>query len=222
VSSSSSAAAADPLLEALQTVRTLAQSDAEYVTAITTLGKILANIIDHPMEEKYRTVKKSNAAFQKRLGGVPGGHDVMIAAGFVVETTNDTTSTATTASTTTASTTTTTTTNQAYVIHPSADAWPRLVATKAVIDDAVRAAQQQHHQQQQQQQRNIPSTGTTGNSNSGNNFSAGAVPRMDPMLQGLVHVRLGLFHFFALLFVSLLMFHLHFSTVNFVLFSSLC
>ena len=36
------------------------------------------------MEEKYRSVKRSNAAFHRRLGGVPGGHELMLAAGFDV------------------------------------------------------------------------------------------------------------------------------------------
>lgn len=37
------------------------------------------------MEEKYRKVKKNNAAFQRRLGGLSGGDAAMKAAGFVVE-----------------------------------------------------------------------------------------------------------------------------------------
>ena len=38
------------------------------------------------MEEKYRTIKKSNPAFTKRLGGLPGGNDLMLASGFTIET----------------------------------------------------------------------------------------------------------------------------------------
>jgi hypothetical protein len=71
------------------------------------------------MEEKYRSVKKQNAAFQRRLGGLTGGDAAMLAAGFVVEGQGA---------------------DESYVLHASADAWPKLVATKARVEAAVREA----------------------------------------------------------------------------------
>mmetsp|Transcript_38756 Transcript_38756/g.51063 ORF Transcript_38756/g.51063 Transcript_38756/m.51063 type:complete len:428 (-) Transcript_38756:224-1507(-) len=50
--------------------------------ALSTLSKIIQNIIDNPMEDKYRSIKRSNAAFQKKIGSIPGGEAIMIAMGF--------------------------------------------------------------------------------------------------------------------------------------------
>lgn len=37
------------------------------------------------MEEKYRSIKKSNQTFSKRLGSLQGGHDLLLASGFTIE-----------------------------------------------------------------------------------------------------------------------------------------
>jgi len=97
---------ASPLASALMTLRTSNSNDV-YRTALTTADKLLKNIVSHPMEEKYRTIKKSNPAFNKRLGGVTGGEAFLLASGFTIETTEG---------------------NEVYVLRPSAQAWPRLVA----------------------------------------------------------------------------------------------
>eukprot|EP00751_Fragilariopsis_kerguelensis_P018582 CAMPEP_0170837758 /NCGR_PEP_ID=MMETSP0734-20130129/2938_1 /TAXON_ID=186038 /ORGANISM="Fragilariopsis kerguelensis, Strain L26-C5" /LENGTH=198 /DNA_ID=CAMNT_0011204967 /DNA_START=886 /DNA_END=1479 /DNA_ORIENTATION=- len=60
-----------------------------YTTGVAILGKILKNITDHPLEEKYQKVKKQNPAFRKRLGGLVGGHECMVATGFVIVENND-------------------------------------------------------------------------------------------------------------------------------------
>lgn len=60
-----------------------------YTTALVTAHKLLGNIVDHPMEERYRRVKVSNPAFARRLGDVPGGRDLVLSAGFVFEDEND-------------------------------------------------------------------------------------------------------------------------------------
>ena len=78
------ATASDPLRTAFNTLRA-SNPPQTYMTAVTTLEKILSNIITNPLEEKYRRVKKQNAAFQKRLGGLTGGDDAMKAAGFVTQ-----------------------------------------------------------------------------------------------------------------------------------------
>ena len=97
---------ASPVSAALTTLRTSNSNDV-YRTALSTADKLLNNIISHPMEEKYRTIKKSNPAFNKRLGGVSGGEALLLASGFTIETVDG---------------------NEVYVLRPSAQAWPKLVA----------------------------------------------------------------------------------------------
>jgi hypothetical protein len=87
-----------------------------YKTALSTASKLLNNIIQNPMEEKYRSIKKSNAAFNKRLGGVNGGEALLLSAGFVIE-------------------------GDVFVLRPSEDAWPKLVEAGDVIGKALREAE---------------------------------------------------------------------------------
>jgi hypothetical protein len=116
---SPAASGGDPLQTALTNLRS-SNSPEAFLTAVSTLDKILSNITAHPMEQKYQKVKKDNAAFQRRLGGLRGGHDAMLAVGFTVISTDG---------------------DEFYVIHPSPEAWPRLVSSKEVIAHAVRDAQ---------------------------------------------------------------------------------
>lgn len=51
-------------------------------TAINTMLKVTSNIINHPIEDKYRKVPTSNATFNSKLGSVPGGRELMAAIGF--------------------------------------------------------------------------------------------------------------------------------------------
>lgn len=101
----------DPLKAALQKLRS-SNSQSTYQTAVTTLEKILTNIADNPMEEKYRKVKKQNPAFQRRLGGIPGGHELIEASGLLLETKDG---------------------EEAYVLNASADAWPQLLTSRATM-----------------------------------------------------------------------------------------
>jgi hypothetical protein len=109
---------ASGLQAALAKLRT-SNPPATYLTAIQTLEKILSNIANNPMEEKYRRMKKSNGAFQKRLGGVPGGADCLLAAGFVSEMKDG---------------------EDCFVLQASADAWPQLMASKTAVEAAVQQA----------------------------------------------------------------------------------
>lgn len=86
-----------------------------YATAIGTLKKVLANIVNNALEEKYRTVKRNNAVFGKRLGKLVGGHDCMLATGFVVEQQSG---------------------EEVYQLHASADNWNALLAAKAIVEGA--------------------------------------------------------------------------------------
>lgn len=68
------------------------------------------------MEEKYRSIKKSNAAFNKRLGGVSGGEQFLLAAGFTLE-------------------------DDVFVLTPSEEAWPKLVEAGEVANRALAEAE---------------------------------------------------------------------------------
>ena len=109
----------DPLQAALNTLRS-SNSASVYLTAVTTLDKVLSNCIDHPLEEKYRRVKKQNAAFQRRLGGLHGGDAAMMAAGFVLEGQGS---------------------DESYILKPSPEAWPKLLDTKNKVSAAMAEAQ---------------------------------------------------------------------------------
>lgn len=120
-SNNNNTAASTPtsLQAALQRLRQLNSPDV-YKTAVTTLSKILKNIIDNPMEEKYRKVKKNNAAFNRRLGGLPGGGDaIMLAAGFTLETGDE----------------------PMYLLQASAEAWPSLLEAQTTVNQAVQQAE---------------------------------------------------------------------------------
>jgi PUB domain/Ubiquitin family len=107
------------LPSALQQMRT-ANTPAVYLTGVTTLDKILSNIIAHPLEEKYRTLKIQNPAFQRRLGGITGGDRAIRACGFIVISTGAGES--------------------AYTMTASPEQWPALVQAKATLEQAVRQA----------------------------------------------------------------------------------
>lgn len=106
-------------LEAALTVLRTSNSPAAYQTAVTTLDKILSNIIENPMEEKYRALKVQNAAFQRRLGGLPGGDAAIKACGFTVETVDG---------------------DDKYCMAASAEKWPALLEAKHAVGQAVRIA----------------------------------------------------------------------------------
>eukprot|EP00980_Cylindrotheca_fusiformis_P019851 scaffold6966_cov112-Cylindrotheca_fusiformis.AAC.29 len=118
-------AAGDPLMAALELLRTHASSPDVYTTALTTLDKILSNIISHPMEEKYRKVKVHNAAFGKRLGNLVGGKQAMLAVGFIED--HDDNANATI---------------PIYKMQASPEAWPALQHAKATLEQALTRAKQ--------------------------------------------------------------------------------
>lgn len=142
-------------------------SPSVYETALTTLDKVLTNIVHHPMEEKYRSVKRQNAAFSRRLGGLVGGHECMLAVGFRVELDGGV---------------------EVYQLHASAEQWPKLLQAKKDIEQAV------EHAKQQQQQQQPPTSSSNRNlfaANTGVGFptrlppggGGAAFPSMDPNMQ---------------------------------------
>lgn len=78
-------------------------------TAINTMLKIISNITSHPMEEKYRTIKSTNAAFQRKLGGIPGGKGCMTAMGFELV-------------------------GEEYKLNATPEAWTKLVQSKGTFE----------------------------------------------------------------------------------------
>lgn len=117
---SSSSSNQHPLKAALEEMKKK-HSDSEYNTALTTIAKLLSNIINKPMEEKYRKVKRTNPAFTKRLGRLSHSHEAMTIIGFV-----------------------TSLSGAEYDLIPSADAWPKLTECKTMIDEEIRKDQQRN------------------------------------------------------------------------------
>ena len=58
--------------------------DAESVgVCVSTVCKLLSNLTGRTGEEKYRSIRLANAAIKSRVLGVPGGLQLLLAAGFV-------------------------------------------------------------------------------------------------------------------------------------------
>mmetsp|Transcript_21409 Transcript_21409/g.36513 ORF Transcript_21409/g.36513 Transcript_21409/m.36513 type:complete len:444 (-) Transcript_21409:341-1672(-) len=56
--------------------------EARWRTAATTLSKYLGNIANNPEEDKFRTIKVTNAAFQERVAPITGSFEFLALAGF--------------------------------------------------------------------------------------------------------------------------------------------
>lgn len=122
---SPAASASSPFPNTLASALALLESStsgADYNTALSTLLKISSNIISHPQEEKYRRMKKGNAAFQKRLGGKVGGDECMKALGFEIVTEGG---------------------EEIYLLQASAEKWSELVTSKGEIEAKIRSIQAQ-------------------------------------------------------------------------------
>lgn len=87
----------------------LLNSEEIVLNAVGLLLKVLNNIVAHPMEEKYRKIKTTNAAFSSKVQSIPGGAECMRAAGF-------------------------TEVNGEWVLFPSAQGWDLLVACKSKLE----------------------------------------------------------------------------------------
>eukprot|EP00953_Heterococcus_sp_UTEX-ZZ885_P017312 9690-Heterococcus_DN1.PRE.1 len=97
--------------------RVLQQPPAAAQNLLNTLLKIVDNIIQHPLEEKYRSIKRSNKSFAARVGSVPGSAACMTSLGFTLSQDNEN-----------------------WILVPSATAWPTLQAGRANIQSAIAAA----------------------------------------------------------------------------------
>jgi hypothetical protein len=56
--------------------------ETERLTALRTLQKVVQNVVDAPLEPKYRKIKRGNPALAKRLDPVDGAFDCLLALGF--------------------------------------------------------------------------------------------------------------------------------------------
>ena len=52
------------------------------LACLTTIGKVLGNVVDQPLEDKFRKIKLGNKAVRERILSVAGGVEVLVAAGF--------------------------------------------------------------------------------------------------------------------------------------------
>jgi hypothetical protein len=84
----------------------LGNDEAAVANAVTTLLKIVSNIIQSPQEEKFRKVNRNNAAFIKKVGSVAGGNECMYALGFNLV-------------------------GDDWVLEPHADSWDNIVICKS-------------------------------------------------------------------------------------------
>eukprot|EP00535_Pseudo-nitzschia_heimii_P007975 CAMPEP_0197177454 /NCGR_PEP_ID=MMETSP1423-20130617/3045_1 /TAXON_ID=476441 /ORGANISM="Pseudo-nitzschia heimii, Strain UNC1101" /LENGTH=422 /DNA_ID=CAMNT_0042626997 /DNA_START=299 /DNA_END=1567 /DNA_ORIENTATION=- len=121
---------------------------SQYATAVGTLEKVLGNIAGNPMEEKYRRVKRGNAAFGKRLGKLTGGHDCMLACGFAVEFQAG---------------------EEVYQLHASPEKWTALMAFQERVKAASAAAKED-----QSRSRQPPTAGGIGGTAAAAAAAAGA------------------------------------------------
>ena len=112
----------------------------------------------HP--PNFKLVKRQNPAFQKRLGGLVGGHDCMLAVGFKVELDAGA---------------------EVYQLHASPEQWPKLVQAKTEVEQAVAQAKQQ--QQAMSAGGGNMFAPPNNNTNPLGAGMGGSMPGMDPMMQ---------------------------------------
>ncbi|GLI67938.1 hypothetical protein VaNZ11_012267 [Volvox africanus] len=70
---------------ALAQVVAAATTPEDVATALATLETMLGNAVHFPTEDRYRRVRLGNAVFQRRVGRLPGGLELLHIAGFVEE-----------------------------------------------------------------------------------------------------------------------------------------
>jgi len=122
--SSAPSSTSDPFNAALSSMKQTCTSEAQFMTAVKTLIKVIENIEEHPSEEKYRKINMSNPVFAKRITSVAGAPECMRAMGFKE------TSLAAGG-------------DSYYVLVPSAEAWENLLKCKLALQALTPQQQQQ-------------------------------------------------------------------------------
>ncbi|CAM9252295.1 unnamed protein product [Ectocarpus sp. 8 AP-2014] len=67
----------------------LVQEPGVSLTAVTTMLKMMKNMTAKSSEDKFKRIRLGNANFNSKVGGVDGGLEVMMAAGFSLQTDGD-------------------------------------------------------------------------------------------------------------------------------------
>eukprot|EP01041_Mallomonas_annulata_P001774 gene1774-3434_t len=114
----------------------LLNTEEEAKVAVTTLSKIVRNIIDNPQEEKFRKLKNSNAAFQKKLLSLGGGPDCLKALGFTLV-------------------------GEEWILVPTSDAWDLLVYSKDKLERFISQLEAVKSSSLPQDQVSVTSTATS-------------------------------------------------------------
>ena len=70
---------------------------------LSTISKILSNIIDHPHDEKYRRIKNTNPHFQKKVGSQEGSQQLLQSLGFNLQ-------------------------GEEWILYPNAETWNTIVS----------------------------------------------------------------------------------------------
>lgn len=96
--------------QAMRSFLSMHSSADDIKMSLSTIHKIVSNIVKNPYEEKYRKVRSSNALIQRKLVSVSGALAVLEAVGFVR------------------------TTQEEYSINISAAAWDNLVACQRKLE----------------------------------------------------------------------------------------
>ena len=69
-----------------QAISNVADADkAAAIQCISTCGKYMGNIVAHPLDPKFHTIKLENKAFASRVDAVAGGKAILLAVGFVTK-----------------------------------------------------------------------------------------------------------------------------------------
>jgi hypothetical protein len=92
-------------------------SPADISPSLSTILKIISNIIKNPYEEKYRKIKSTNNLIQKKIVSVPGALNVLLATGFAPV-------------------------GEEYVMTISPSAWEVLVACQRKLDEFLKKLEQ--------------------------------------------------------------------------------
>uniref|UniRef100_A0A7S2CLH7 UBX domain-containing protein n=1 Tax=Haptolina brevifila TaxID=156173 RepID=A0A7S2CLH7_9EUKA len=79
-----------PMLRSgLAKLETSCADEATYIEAVRLLGRYVANVLAHPMEDKYRTIKRTNLRFHSTLGRFRPTNQLLLSVGFVTSSLND-------------------------------------------------------------------------------------------------------------------------------------
>eukprot|EP00967_Tisochrysis_lutea_P049593 scaffold60777_cov39-Tisochrysis_lutea.AAC.1 len=73
---------ADQMLGHIRRLHQEAGDSQSFFTALSTLSTIISNVLEHPEEPRYRTIRLLNSSFRRRLGRFAAGVAILRAVGF--------------------------------------------------------------------------------------------------------------------------------------------